>query len=75
MELYNELVRKYPRAKNIIVHPLLLKESIVEIDGSNMVVCKYCQNKRVQVISAQLRSTDEGETILNICGNCKRVYQ
>jgi DNA-directed RNA polymerase subunit M/transcription elongation factor TFIIS len=74
MELYNKIIERYPHAKDFVIHPLLLKEDIIEIDNSDKEICKFCKRKSVSVISVQLRSSDEGETLLNICSNCKKVF-
>jgi DNA-directed RNA polymerase subunit M/transcription elongation factor TFIIS len=70
IELYNEMIAKYPQAKEYLYDPLKLVEKFYTKNTDNKTICKFCNKKEVFEYSAQLRSSDEGETLLKICSRC-----
>lgn len=52
---------------------LSLREEIVAVDN-NLEICKICKKIGVVQRSEQMRSADEGETLISHCIFCKVTY-
>lgn len=74
ISIYNKIAEKYPEYVQDYTHPLELREEIVSKQETQYSKCKFCSEISAYSISAQLRSADEGETLINICTKCNKKW-
>ena len=47
---------------------------IIREQEENKVICKFCRKEEAIQRSQQMRSADEGETIVTYCNSCKKAF-
>ena len=80
-ELYNYFYNNSNKNYNdLILNSPLMKDSIKEYEIEREIIkfeptifggppCKFCKESNTKVVTMQLRSRDEGETVIYICGS------
>ena len=50
------------------------KDIHVKNTSNNDIHCKYCNSNNIVQRSVQMRSSDEGETLVTYCNECKKTF-
>jgi DNA-directed RNA polymerase subunit M/transcription elongation factor TFIIS len=53
---------------------LKCKTSWIHTSSATIYTCKFCQSNDVIERSEQLRSMDEGETVIKYCRHCNKTF-
>ena len=57
-------------------HTFVAFDELEQIFSSESIItCKFCKSKRITYTTAQFRSSDEAETVLRECQDCKKRFR